>query len=120
MAAAYLPFDTLTTSRGRYVPRARTGTIATGDAFVASDGKKREIRSRLDVQAVEMEGAAVAQVCHQWRTPWLVIRSISDNADALAPEEMQAFGRIAAGNAARLAMDLVRLLGPSRAEDGGE
>ena len=40
---------------------------------------------------VEMEGAAVAQVCHEYRLPYLVIRTISDHADNDAPEDFTSF-----------------------------
>jgi adenosylhomocysteine nucleosidase len=34
-----------------------------------------------DVLAVDMEGAAVAQVCKDYNIPFIVIRTISDKAD---------------------------------------
>ncbi|MBD3236230.1 MAG: 5'-methylthioadenosine/adenosylhomocysteine nucleosidase [Candidatus Eisenbacteria bacterium] len=98
-------------------PPARivAGAIATGDAFVAARSKRQEIRARLGADAVEMEGAAIAQICHARRTPWLLIRGISDRADALASEEIEANFERAASNAARLAMDVVALLGSAPA-----
>jgi adenosylhomocysteine nucleosidase len=43
-------------------PRVRFGTIATGDSFISSRAKKTQLRDELRAHAVEMEGAAVAQV----------------------------------------------------------
>ncbi len=91
-------------------PQVIVGVIATGDAFVASAAKKQELRERLDADAVEMEGAAVMQICHQTGTLCLVVRSLSDNADARAAEDLQRFYRIAAANSARLVRALLAQL----------
>ena len=39
---------------------------------------KEKIRSKFDSEAIEMEGAAIAQVCKLDNIPFLIIRSISD------------------------------------------
>ncbi len=63
-------------------PSLYFGDIASGDQFVNSDEKRNEILGLLpDVLCVEMEGAAVAQVCLEFGTPFTVIRTISDTAD---------------------------------------
>ena len=63
-------------------PKLYFGDIASGDQFINSDEKRNEILSLLpDVQCVEMEGAAVAQVCLEFNVPFTVIRTISDTAD---------------------------------------
>ena len=63
-------------------PTLYFGDIASGDQFVNSNEKRDEILSLLpDVLCVEMEGAAVAQVCLEFGTPFTVIRTISDTAD---------------------------------------
>ncbi len=83
-------------------PKLKTGLIATGDCFVASDAKKAELQKNLDAQAVEMEGGAVAQICYQQSVPFIVIRSISDKADANAKTDIKSFYITAAENSARL------------------
>lgn len=66
-------------------PRVHQGLIASGDQFVASADDAQTLRHHLpDVLAVEMEGAAVAQVCDAFELPFVVIRTISDRADASA------------------------------------
>lgn len=66
-------------------PRVHRGLIASGDQFVASAEDAETLRHHLpDVLAVEMEGAAVAQVCDAFGLPFTVIRTISDRADASA------------------------------------
>ncbi|MBO6108135.1 MAG: 5'-methylthioadenosine/adenosylhomocysteine nucleosidase [Eubacterium sp.] len=65
--------------------RLRTGTIASGDAFISSKEKKDFIEKTFSALACEMEGSALAQVCSDNKVPFLVIRAISDKADGEAP-----------------------------------
>lgn len=75
-------------------PTLYFGDIASGDQFINSDEKRNEILSLLpDIKCVEMEGAAVAQVCLEFGTPFTVIRTISDSADHNARVD---FGRFIA------------------------
>jgi adenosylhomocysteine nucleosidase len=93
-------------------PSVRFGAIATGDSFVGSAAKKAELRERHGALAVEMEGAAVAQVCHQQGVPFLVVRGLSDRAGADARSEARRNLEAAAANAAAVALAVVRRLGP--------
>jgi adenosylhomocysteine nucleosidase len=62
--------------------RVHQGLIISGDRFVSTTAEAQDLQARLpDALAVEMEGAALAQVCHAYRTPFAVVRSISDRAD---------------------------------------
>ncbi|MFD3449290.1 5'-methylthioadenosine/S-adenosylhomocysteine nucleosidase [Microbacteriaceae bacterium 4G12] len=55
------------------------GTIATGDSFMSDPERVAFIRTKFDdLYAVEMEAAAVAQVCHQYGVPFVIIRALSD------------------------------------------
>ncbi|MCX7827316.1 MAG: 5'-methylthioadenosine/adenosylhomocysteine nucleosidase [Verrucomicrobiae bacterium] len=90
--------------------RVVTGTVATGDAFVESGEKRKELRNALQADAVEMEGAAVAQVCHQFGVPCLVIRCVSDTADETAMADFETYAAAAAANAARLVYGIIREL----------
>jgi adenosylhomocysteine nucleosidase len=68
------------------------GTIASGDQFIAHPEKIEELRAAIpDLLCVEMEGAAVAQVCHEYGIPYIVIRTISDKADHSAPMDFLTF-----------------------------
>ena len=58
------------------------GLIVSGDRFIASEAQSSELRVLLpDALAVEMEGAAVAQACADFRRPFAVLRTVSDRAD---------------------------------------
>ena len=57
------------------------GRVATGDQFVAEKAVKNHIKEICSPVCVEMEGAAIAQVCKLDNIPFLVIRSISDKPD---------------------------------------
>lgn len=58
--------------------KIKIGTIASGDIFCTELNMKEKIRSKFDADAIEMEGAAIAQVCKLDNIPFIVIRSISD------------------------------------------
>ncbi len=68
------------------------GLILSGDRFVATHAESDQLRGLLpDALAVEMEGAAVAQVCHDFGRPFGVVRTISDRADDAAHGDFQRF-----------------------------
>ena len=75
---------------------AVSGTVATGDRFVASPEEKERIRSLFSADAADMEGAAIAQVCYVSGVPFAAIRTISDGAGGDAGMEYGAFCRRAA------------------------
>ena len=110
-AADQTELKSIQTLKGEHAPKILQGTIITGDIFVASTPKKEELRDLLQADAVEMEGAAVAQVCYQHGVPCLVVRSLSDTADENAVIDSQRFQRIAAANSAKLVMAIAGLLG---------
>lgn len=67
-------------------PQVHHGLMASGDRFVCTAHESSTLRGALaaaghDVLAVEMEGAAVAQVCHDYGLPFAAVRTISDRAD---------------------------------------
>lgn len=75
----------LLASFGITAPRVHRGLIVSGDRFVSRAEESAALRSELqDALAVEMEGAAVAQVCHDFGLPFAVVRTVSDRADASA------------------------------------
>ncbi|MBU0520145.1 5'-methylthioadenosine/adenosylhomocysteine nucleosidase [bacterium] len=107
-AAAKVDFEPIETSAGKRYPAIIYGTITTGDAFIAFIDKKQELRDLHHAEAVEMEGAAVAQICYQHGYPLLVIRCLSDNSDENAEVDFEKFYEVAARNANRLVLEIVK------------
>lgn len=69
-------------------PRVRVGGVASGDQFIKSADVARRIADDLPgTLCVEMEGAAVAQVCYEHGARFGVIRAISDSADHEAADD---------------------------------
>ena len=77
---------------GLQAPRVHEGLIVSGDRFVATTPESAALRRALpDALAVEMEGAAVAQVCHDYGLPFAALRTISDRADDAAHVDFMRF-----------------------------
>lgn len=97
-------------------PRVHAGLLASGDRFVCAASEALHLRSTLQaaghaVLAVEMEGAAVAQVCHDYGLPFAAVRTISDRADDTAHVEFPAFVRtVATRYAEHILLGFVRKL----------
>lgn len=73
-------------------PRVHQGLVLSGDVFVDTSAESEALRLALPgALAVEMEGAALAQVCHDFGVPFAVIRTISDRADDAAHVDFQRF-----------------------------
>ncbi len=63
-------------------PKVAVGTIASGDQFINDKKKNQWLEENIpNIKCVEMEGAAVAQVCYEFDIPFAVIRVISDSAN---------------------------------------
>ncbi|MFZ5565468.1 MAG: 5'-methylthioadenosine/adenosylhomocysteine nucleosidase [Pseudomonadota bacterium] len=86
------------------------GLIASGDRFVSAAGEARALHAALSAAghaplAVEMEGAAVAQVCHDYGIPFAAMRTISDRADDTAYVDFPKFVREVASRYALAVLD---------------
>lgn len=75
-----------------------SGTIASGDQFIASKEVKNRIVSDFGAIACEMEGAAIGHVCYVNKVPFSVLRAISDKADGVADIDYPSFCKMAADN----------------------
>ena len=77
-----------------HAPRLHNGLIASGDRFVSTTAECRALQQALpEALAVEMEGAAVAQVCADYGVPFAALRTISDRADDDAHADFSRFIR---------------------------
>ena len=73
-------------------PVVHEGLITSGDQFISTAFELSQINNRLpDVLAVEMEGAAVAQVCFEFGVPFAIVRTISDNENEDSPVDFVQF-----------------------------
>ncbi|HEX8279115.1 MAG TPA: 5'-methylthioadenosine/S-adenosylhomocysteine nucleosidase, partial [Segetibacter sp.] len=106
-AAEKLALDSIIRQERRMVPKIIKGTIVTGDVFVSSLAATQMLRRKMKADATEMEGAAVAQACWQQQVPFIVIRSLSDNAGNNAYDDVKKFYHVAAHNSAKLVVAIL-------------
>lgn len=85
----------------------KSGTIATGDRFIADSGDKTRIATDFSATVCEMEGCAIAQTAFVSGTPFAVVRAISDSADGEATMDYPTFLGIAAANSTKLTLSLI-------------
>jgi len=82
-------------AQGERAPRTWIADIATGDQVIGRPEQRAQVLSTVPQAAcVEMEGAAIAQVCHEFDVRFACVRMISDQADeSLAPAAVFALAR---------------------------
>lgn len=91
--------------------KTKKGLIATGDSFICDPARINVIRQQFPTMlAVEMEGAAIAQVCHMLHTPFVVIRSLSDIAGKESPQSFEAYLEVASKNSSAMVLELLSRL----------
>jgi adenosylhomocysteine nucleosidase len=88
----------------------RVGRLCTGDTFIQDEERRGAIREELDGDCVEMEGAAVGQVCTLNDVPFLLVRAISDRADGASDVDFQDFLHEAAQSSARIVLHLLETI----------
>ncbi|HSV70891.1 MAG TPA: 5'-methylthioadenosine/adenosylhomocysteine nucleosidase [Methylibium sp.] len=83
---------------GIAVPRVHAGLLLSGERFVATEAENAALkRAHPDALAVERQGVALAQVCHDCDLPFAVLRCISDRADERAQGDYDRFVAEVAG-----------------------
>lgn len=87
--------------------RVSLGVIATGDQFMADKNDVKEVYTEYAAKAVEMEGAAVAQVAYLYNKPLVVIRTISDKADGSAHLDYEEMKSVTAHNSSGITLKML-------------
>ena len=89
-----------------------SGRILTGDQFFTHRDKQLHtyLIDELAGDCIEMEGAAVAQVCHINKIPFLIIRTVSDKADGTAVQDYNKFKEIIAVNSFTVCKEILKKL----------
>ena len=83
------------------------GRILTGDQFIAEKEKTDYLRRKFGGDCVDMESAAVAQVCELNKVPHVIIRSISDKADHSAHIDFQEFAKDSSKKSFKLVKQMI-------------
>jgi len=116
MPAAYLPHPELAKVAAKAAASASEGVqvaqglIATGDSFMADPAKVEYARTNFPtMQACEMEAAAIAQTCHLFNVPFVVIRSLSDIAGKQSELSFDEYLVTAAQNSADMVLAMLPL-----------
>lgn len=84
------------------------GRIVTGDQFVANLEKIQWLSSEFEAIACEMEGGSIAHTAYLNNVPFVVIRSISDNANNGAHMDFQKFTPIAVKNSTSILKTMIK------------
>ena len=84
----------------------KSGVVASGDQFILDVKVKDNIVSEFGADCVEMEGAAVAQVCYMSNKPFCIIRSISDKPNGNNHIDFNEFLKLASKNCAKIVYEL--------------
>ncbi|WP_397539396.1 5'-methylthioadenosine/S-adenosylhomocysteine nucleosidase [Rummeliibacillus pycnus] len=87
------------------------GLITTGDSFMNDPERVEIVRGYFPtMKAVEMEAAAVAQVCYQFGTPFVVIRALSDIAGKESNISFDEFLPVAAKHSTQIVLKVISKL----------
>lgn len=86
------------------------GLVATGDLFISSHEYVNYLVEEFDAYACEMEGASIAKICTAFEKPFVIIRTLSDKADAEAPESYDDFDDLAADQSSKIVLKMLESL----------
>lgn len=88
-----------------------TGLITSSDSFMDDEERVNAVKEIFPtVNAAEMEAAAIAQVCYQFKQPFVIIRSLSDIAGKGTKVSYEQFLETASVNSANLVLLIVKEL----------
>jgi adenosylhomocysteine nucleosidase len=93
--------EPVTVNGETYQPGVLTGVVTASDLFGVSDAKIADMKAKLDPDIMEMESAAIAQVCTQLGVPHIVFRAGSNRTQSNPGNDYRQLGQTAAAAAAR-------------------
>ena len=99
--------DTLVAASRAKGLNTMTGTVASGDLFVADPADKARIVAEFGAAACEMEGASIGQVAYTGGVPFAVLRAISDGGDGM---EFSEFVTLAAARSVAVTKEFLKRL----------
>jgi adenosylhomocysteine nucleosidase len=97
-----------------YRPRVLPGIVTASDLFGVSRAKIADMKKKLDPDIMEMESAAIAQVCWQLGAPHIVFRAGSNLTQSDPGEDYRRLGQTAAASAARWTLHFLGVLAGAR------
>lgn len=86
----------------------KVGAIASGDVFCTSQDLANNISNEFNASCVEMEGAAIGQICSLDNIPFIVIRSISDSPNGNNNIDFDTYLDIASKRGANFLQELLK------------
>ena len=92
------------------LPDVRMGKLLTGDLFLQCKDKRKELFEKYGAQAIDMEGAALAQVAEQFGIQVVVVRCLSDLAGADSQKLSSKFLNKAAKRSSNTAQKILNIL----------
>lgn len=87
--------------------KIKIGRIGSADMFFADSEKAVEVRKEFGMECLEMEGAAIGQVCFLDKVPFLVIRAISDTPNGNNKIDFHTYLKLASKQAAEILENLI-------------
>jgi len=86
------------------------GRIITGDTYLACENTRKMFHKQFQADAIEMEGAAIAQVCCSWHVPFVIVRVLSDLAGTDSHIQFEEFLEDSSIKAAKTVRQLLPIL----------
>ena len=87
------------------------GLIVTGSSFLNTVEKVNAVKNTFkDAIALEMEATAIAQICYQFKVPFIVVRAISDFPEDETPSDFNLFLEKASLNSSEMVQQIIEHL----------
>ncbi|GET45162.1 5'-methylthioadenosine/adenosylhomocysteine nucleosidase [Capnocytophaga felis] len=116
MPAAYFPddkwFQLAKSVAEKHSNQLHCGLVVSGDSFISDPKRLQQIENTFpEAKAVEMEAAAIAQTCYLLKTPFIMLRAISDKAGEGNASSYEKFVVEAGKLSAEINIDIIKNIG---------